>query len=84
MKTVKTYSIDEMLYDAFDTLATEKNINKSSFFEDAIKKYLKENNLEIVGEDYQLKTDDSYIVTILSQNDKTCNLSNGDKIKRRL
>jgi len=84
MKTIKTYSIDETLYDAFDTLASEKNINKSSFFEDAIKKYLKENNLEIVGEDYRLKTNDAYIVTILSQNDKICNLSSGDKIQRRL
>jgi len=84
MKTIKTYSIDETLYNAFDTLATEKNINKSSFFEDAIKKYLKENNLEIVGEDYRLKTNDAYIVTILSQNDKMCNLSNGDKIQRGL
>jgi len=84
MKTTKTYSIDQTLYDAFDTLATEKNINKSSFFEDVIKKYLKDNNLEIIGEDYQLKSDDTYIVTVLSRNDKICNLSNGDKIQRRL
>ena len=60
MKTTKTYSIDELLYEAFDILANEKNINKSSFFEDVIKKYLKDNNLEIIGEDYQLKSDDSF------------------------
>lgn len=42
MKMTKTYSIEESLYNIFDSLTSEKNINKSSFFEDAIKKYIKD------------------------------------------
>lgn len=84
MKTTKTYSIEESLYDSFDNFANENNLNKSSFFEDAIKKYLSDNELEVIGIDYELKTDSNYIVTLLSQNKIVCNLKNGDKIQRTL
>jgi hypothetical protein len=84
MKTTKTYSIEESLYNAFDSLANQKNINKSSFFEDYIKKFLKDNDLEFVDKVYALKTDNTKMVTVLTQDTTTYTLSDGSKINKIL
>lgn len=83
-KITKTYSIEESIYSAFDFLTTEKNINKSSFIEDLINKYLKDNNLEIVDKTYALKSDKNHIVTVLAQDESYYSLSDGSKIRKKL
>ena len=84
MKVTKTYSIEDSLYRAFDALTLEKNVNKSSFIEDIIKKYLKDNNLELVDKLYVLKTDENSIVTVLTQDDTYYILNDGSKIQKSL
>jgi hypothetical protein len=84
MKTTKTYSIEESLYNAFDSLANQKNINKSSFFEEYIKKFLRDNDLEFIDKVYVLKTDTTKMVTVLTQDTTTYTLSDGSKINKIL
>lgn len=43
MKESRTYSIDNEVYQSFDELTTKMNINKSSFIEDKIINFVKEN-----------------------------------------
>lgn len=84
MKTTKTYSIDESLYSAFDLLTTERNINKSSFIEDLIKKYLKDNDMEFVNKIYESRFNPDSIVTVLTQDSTYYMLSDGSKIQKIL
>lgn len=79
-KITKTYSIDEKIYEAFEQVAGEKNINKSSFIEGCINKYLGDNNMGHVDKVYVLKTDPSYGVTIKRQDDTFYYLNDGSKI----
>ena len=80
MKTTKTYSIEESIYKAFDSLTTERNINKSSFFEDIIRKFLKDNDMDFVDKLYSLITNPSYTATVISKDDNFYFLNDGAKI----
>ena len=84
MKTTKTYSIEESLFAAFDLLATERNINKSSFIEDLIKKYLKDNDMEFVDRVYESKFNPGSVVNVLTQDSTYYILSDGSKIQKIL
>lgn len=84
MKTQKSYSIDESIYKAFDSLTTEKNINKSSFIEDCIKKFLKDNDMDYVGKLYSLRANPSHTVTVISQDSIFYTLDDGSKIQKIL
>jgi len=84
MKVTKTYSIENAIYTAFETLTTEKNINKSSFIEDAIKKFLKENDMYFVDKVYYLRSDPNRTVTVLTQDTTYYFLSDGSKIQKIL
>lgn len=79
-KITKTYSIDEKIYEAFDQLADENNVNKSSFIEGCINKYLDENNRGGFDKVYVLKTDQKYSVKIKKQDDTYYYLSDGSRI----
>jgi hypothetical protein len=81
MKVTKTYSIEESLYNTFDSLTSEKNINKSSFFEDAIKKYIKDNDLDAINKQYVSKSDPNNIVTVINQDQTYYILDDGSKIQ---
>jgi hypothetical protein len=84
MKTTKTYSIDEAIYNAFDSLTSQKNINKSSFIEECIKKFLKENDIDFIDKLYVLKDDPTTVVTVISQDSTYYFLDNGSKIQKIL
>jgi hypothetical protein len=84
MKTTKTYSIEESIYKAFDTLTTAKNINKSSFIEDYIKKFLKDNDMDYVDKLYSLKENPNHVVTVISQDNIYYFLDDGSKIQKIL
>lgn len=84
MKVTKTYSIEESLYNTFDSITSEKNINKSSFFEDAIKKYIKDNDLDTINKQYVSKSDPNNIVTVINQDQTYYILDDGSKIQRIL
>lgn len=84
MKTQKSYTIEENVYAAFDSLTTERNINKSSFIEDCIKKFLKKNDMDFVDKLYSLKTNPDHIVTVLSQDLTYYILDDGSKIQKIL
>jgi hypothetical protein len=84
MKTTKTYSIEESIYRAFDSLTTEKNINKSSFIEDSIKKFLKDNDMDFIDKLYSLRADPSRVVTVISQDSAYYILDDGSKIQKIL
>lgn len=79
-KITKTYSVDQKIYEAFEQVAEEKNINKSSFIEGCINKYLDENDRGFIDKVYVLKTDTSYSVTIKRQDDTFYYLNDGSKI----
>lgn len=79
-KITKTYSIDDKIYEAFDQVAAEKNINKSSFIEGCINKYISDNNRWGVDKVYVLKTDPKYGVTIKRSDDTFHYLNDGSKI----
>ena len=84
MKTTKTYSIEESIYKAFDSLTTERNINKSSFIEDSIKKFLKDNNMDFIDKIYSLKDNPNHMVTVVSQDQTYYFLDDGSKIQKIL
>lgn len=84
MKTTKTYSIDESLYRAFDLITTERNINKSSFIEDYIKKFIKDNGMDYVDKLYVLRENPNHIVRVLSQDNTYYLLDDGSKIQKIL
>jgi metal-responsive CopG/Arc/MetJ family transcriptional regulator len=84
MKVTKTYSIDESLFEIFDSLTTEKNINKSSFIEDVIKKYIKDNDMDTINKQYISKSDPNHIVTVLQQDQTYYILDDGSKIQKIL
>lgn len=79
-KITKTYSVDQRIYEAFDQVADENNINKSSFIEGCINKYVNENKREFVNKVYVLKTDPEYSTTIISRDDTFYFLKDGSKI----
>jgi hypothetical protein len=79
-KITKTYSIDEKIYEAFEQAADDNNINKSSFIEGCINKYLEDNNRGFVDKVYILKTNPSYSVTIRRKDDTFYYLNDGSKI----
>lgn len=84
MKTQKFYTIEESVYNAFDSLTTDKNINKSSFIEDCIKNFLKDNDMDFVDKLYSLKENPSHTVTVLSQDLSFYFLSDGSKMQKIL
>lgn len=79
-KITKTYSIDEKIYEAFNRVADEKNINKSSFIEGCINKYLGDNSMGFIDKVYVLKTNPQYKVQISRQDDTFYYLNDGSKI----
>lgn len=79
-KITKTYSIDEKIYEAFDQVADQNNINKSSFIEGCINKYLTENNKSFVNKVYILKSNPEYTASIIAQDDTFYYLKDGSKI----
>jgi hypothetical protein len=84
MKTTKTYSIDDKTYQMFDLLCKKNSINKSSFIESCIKKYLKENLGFDIDDLYQLKENRDYIVSILDRDETYFDLSDGSRIPQIL
>jgi hypothetical protein len=79
-KITKTYSVDQKIYEAFEQVADENNINKSSFIEGCINKYLNDNNKGYTGKIYVLKTNPMSVVSIRKQDDTFCYLNDGSKI----
>lgn len=79
-KITKTYSVDQKIYEAFDNITEEKNINKSSFIENCINKFLDENNMGYIDKVYVSKVDPNYGVTIKRKDDTFYYLSDGSKI----
>lgn len=84
MKIQKTYYIEESISNAFDSLTTERKINKSSFIEDIIKKFLKDNDMDFIDKLYSLKTNPNHIVTVTSQDSIYYYLNDGSKIQKIL
>jgi len=84
MKVTKTYSIDESIYNVFDQLTTQKNINKSSFIEDHIKKFVVDNGFGYIDKIYCLRSDLNHTVTVVSQDNIYYQLSDGSKISKIL
>jgi vacuolar-type H+-ATPase subunit I/STV1 len=84
MKITKTYSIEESIYNAFDYLTIEKNINKSSFIEDLIKKFLKDNDFDFEDKYYYLKTNPNMVVSVISQDPTFYQLNDGSKMNKIL
>ena len=84
MKITKTYSIDENIYKVFDQLTNQKNINKSSFIEDHIKKFVSDNGFDFVDKIYYLRSDPRHTVTVVSQDNIYFQLSDGSKISKIL
>lgn len=87
MKITKTYSIEQTIFDAFDRLTNEKNINKSSFIEKSIKNFLKENGedfIDYVDKVYSLRGDETHVVSVISQESNYYVLDNGCKIPKIL
>jgi len=83
-KITKTYSVDKKIYEAFDNLAEQKNINKSSFIEGCINKFLDDNEMGHVDKVYVSRVDPKYSVTIRKQDDTFYYLSDGSKISKIL
>jgi hypothetical protein len=79
-KITKTYSVDQKIYEAFEQVADENNINKSSFIEGCINKYLNDNNRGYTDKIYVLKTNPTSVVSIRKQDDTFCYLNDGSKI----
>lgn len=79
-KITKTYSIDDKLYEQFEKLSDEKNLNKSSFIEGCINQYLNENDRGFTGKVYVLKTDPKYGVKIVRKDETFYYLNDGSKI----
>lgn len=79
-KITKTYSVDQKIYEAFDNITDEKNINKSSFIENCINKFLNDNDSGFVDKVYVLKTNPSYSVVIRRKDDTFYYLNDGSKI----
>jgi hypothetical protein len=79
-KVTKTYSVDEKIFEAFDNLAEEKNINKSSFIENCINKFVDDNNMGFVDKKYVLKTNPDYVVSVKRKDDTFYYLNDGSKI----
>ena len=79
-KITKTYSVDQKIYEAFDNITDEKNINKSSFIENCINKFLNENDSGFIDKVYVLKTNPSYSAVIRRKDDTFYYLNDGSKI----
>ena len=84
MKVTKTYSIESSVYSAFEALANEKNINKSSFIEETIKKFLKDNDVDYIDKLYSLKSNPNHTVSVISQDPTYYFLSDGSRIQKIL
>lgn len=79
-KITKTYSVDQKIYEAFDQVSEEKNINKSSFIEGCINKFLDDNSMGHVDKVYISRVDPKYAVTIKRQDNTFYYLSDGSKM----
>ena len=79
-KTTKTYSVDQKIFETFDNLTEEKNINKSSFIENCINKFIDDNNMGFIDKKYVLKTNSNYVVSIKRKDDTFYYLNDGSKI----
>lgn len=79
-KITKTYSVDQKIFEAFDNLTEEKNINKSSFIENCINKFVDDNNMGFIDKKYVLKTNPNYLVSIKRKDDTFYYLNDGSKI----
>jgi len=83
-KITKTYSVDQKIYEAFDQVADEKSINKSSFIEGCINKFLDENERGDTSKVYESRIDSNYTVTIRKEDDTFYYLNDGSKISKIL
>lgn len=83
-KITKTYSIDQKIYETFDQIADQKNINKSSFIESCIYKYINDNELTTQGKLYKSKYDKNHFVTVSNEDSNFYYLSDGSKIGKNL
>ena len=83
-KITKTYSVDQKIYEAFDQVADSKNINKSSFIENCINKFLDDNDMGHVDKVYVSRVDPKYSVTIKRQDDTSYYLNDGSKMSKIL
>ena len=48
MKKTRTFTIDEEVYKKFDELSKKQSINKSLFIENAMKEYIKKEDIKNV------------------------------------
>ena len=83
-KITKTYSVDQKIYEAFDQVADEKSINKSSFIEGCINKFLDENERGDTSKVYESRIDSNYTVAIRKEDDTFYYLNDGSKISKIL
>lgn len=83
-KITKTYSIDEGTYRLFEQACKKNNINKSSYIENCIKKYLRDNLGYDDEELYYLRENENYVVTITDRDDTYFQLSDGSTIPQIL
>ena len=83
-KITKTYSVDQKIYEAFDQVAEEKNINKSSFIENCINKFLDDNSMGHVDRVYVSRVNPGYSVTIKRSDDTFYYLNDDSKISKIL
>jgi metal-responsive CopG/Arc/MetJ family transcriptional regulator len=83
-KITKTYSIDQKIYETFNQITEQKNINKSSFIEKCINNYINENKSVEFGNMYKSKYDENYRVSISSEDNNFYYLSNGSRIEKNL
>lgn len=80
MKTSKTFSIESTLFEKFDEICKQKNLNRSQWIEDKIKAFVAQ---EIIFDAtfYKLRwMDDDNYVTIKDRQDNFVILDNGNRI----
>jgi len=83
-KITKTYSIEEQIFNRFDEICRQKNINRSKFIEKKINEFILENWSVDQNKMYSLPGSDDY-VKIVDTNIENGNgyvkLNNGNKLK---
>jgi len=81
MKTTRTYSIDDKLYDKFDKICKSKNLNRSQFLEDTIKAFVAKELVLDNTKFYKLiHVNDENYLTIKNREDNFVVMSNGNRI----
>jgi len=83
-KTTKTFSVEEGTYKLFEQHCKKNNINKSSYLESCVKKYLRDNLGYDDEELYYLRENQNYVVSITDRDDTYFELSDGSKIPQIL